>query len=102
MKTACSRQRWHNSLQDCWNSYRPDPRDFVKAAPAALATSTGIRTGAGPPVYFVAIIGAVAGSIFLQRCVPPPPGNRCGGRSKPSALMRHRRVTCKFGGTIFT
>ena len=102
MRTAFSRQRWHNSLQDYWNSYRPDPRDFVKAAPAALATSTGIRTGAGPPVYSVAIIGAVAGSIFLQRYVPPRPGNRCGGGSKPGAIMRHRRVTCKFDGTIFT
>ena len=101
-RNAFSRQRWPNSLQDCWNSYRLDPRDFVRAAPAAPAISTGIRPGAGQRVCFVVIIGAVAGSIFLQRCAPRPPGNRCGGESRLREIIKHHRVTCRFDLTIFT
>jgi magnesium chelatase subunit D len=37
---------------DCWNSCRPDQRDFAKAAPAARASSTGIRTAGRPTGVF--------------------------------------------------
>jgi hypothetical protein len=102
MRNASSKQRWHSSRPDCLNNCRPAQRAYARAAPVAPVTSTGIRTGVDPPVYFAVITGAVARSIFLPPYEQPPRGNRCGGESRLREIIKHHRVTCRFDAMTFT